>query len=124
MRSCGNRIVFIFFVFSVFVASLFVSRNVTAYRFLSDRSFSSSQVNITEEQLLEKFAVSFPDVIMQLSKLKPEQQKKLIEQVRHDMIAFASASGQSSEQAQKLGGIVAVILSKAISHPSIVDTYF
>lgn len=124
MRSCGNRIVFIFFVFSVFVASLFVSRNVTVYRFLSDRSFSSSQINLTEEVLLEKFAVSFPDVIVQLSKLNPEQQKKLIEQLRHDMIAFASASGQSNEQAQKLGGIVAVVLLKAISHPSIVDTYF
>ncbi|WP_273719856.1 MULTISPECIES: hypothetical protein [unclassified Bartonella] len=124
MRSCGNRIIFIFFVFSVFGASLFVSRSVTAYRFLSDRSFSSPQVNITEEVLLEKFAVSFPDVIMQLSKLKPEQQKKLIEKMRHDIIALASASGQNSEQAQKLGRIVAVILSKAISHPSIVDTYF
>lgn len=124
MRSCGNRIVFIFFVFSVFVASLFFSRNVTVDRFLSDRSFSSPQFNLTEGVLLEKFAVSFPDVIVQLSKLNPEQQKKLIEQLRHDMIAFASASGQSNEQAQKLGGIVAVVLLKAISHPSIVDAYF
>ncbi|WP_273756328.1 hypothetical protein [Bartonella sp. MM73XJBT] len=124
MRFCESRIVFIFFVFSVFIASLFVSRNVAVYKFLFGRSFSSSQVNITEEVLLEKFAVSFPNVIMQLSKLKPEQQKKLIEKVRHDMIALASASGQNSEQAQKLGRIVAVILSKAISHSSIVDAYF
>ncbi|WP_425548547.1 hypothetical protein [Bartonella pachyuromydis] len=124
MRSFGRRIVFVLFVFSVFFASIFSSRSVSVYQFLSDRSFSSPQVNITEEVLLERLTVSFPDIIMQLSKLSPEQRKKIIEKIRHDIIAFASASGQSDEQAKKLGGVVAVVLSKAIFHPSIADVYF
>ncbi|WP_019222410.1 hypothetical protein [Bartonella rattaustraliani] len=48
----------------------------------------------------------------------------MIEQVRRDVIAFASASGQSDEQAQKLGGAVAAALSKAIAQPSIGSAYF
>lgn len=124
MKFSENRIIFIFFVFSIFGASLFVSRSVAVRQFLFNRTLSSPQINVTEEMLLEKFTVSFPDIVMQLSKLNPEQQKKLIEKVRHDMVSFASASGQSDEQAQKLGRIVAASLSKAISHPSIVDAYF
>ncbi|WP_208440480.1 hypothetical protein [Bartonella raoultii] len=124
MRSFGNRIFFILFVFSIFGASLFISRNFAVYRFSSDRSFSSSQVNVTEEALLERLAVSFPDIIVQLSKLNPEQQKRLIEQVRRDMVAVAFANGQSNEQAQKLGRIIVLILSKAIAHPCIIESYF
>ncbi|EJF75694.1 hypothetical protein HWV54_01480 [Bartonella alsatica] len=119
----GHRILLIFFVFFVFFASFFASRNASVYQ-LFDRSFSSPKINITQEILLERLAVFFPDIIKNLSKLKPEQQKQLIEQVRCDMIAVAFANGQNNEEAQKLGKTVAMVLSKAISHPSVTDTYF
>ncbi|WP_156850743.1 hypothetical protein [Bartonella refiksaydamii] len=124
MRSCGRRVILILFVFCVFFASLFVSRNAAVYQFLFDRSFSSQQVDVTEEMLIERLAVSFPDIIMQLSKLSSEQQEKLIEQVYQGVVATASANGQSDEQSKKLGRTVAVILSKAIARPSITDAYF
>ncbi|WP_208435977.1 hypothetical protein [Bartonella phoceensis] len=120
----GHRIFLILFVFLVFFVSLFAFRNPSVYQFLFNRSFSSRQVDITEGELLERLAVSFPDIIVQLSRLSPEQQKKFIERVRRDIVAAASASGQSNEQAQKVGESVVRILSKAISHPSIADTYF
>ncbi|USP03425.1 hypothetical protein [Bartonella taylorii] len=125
MKSCWRRIIFILFVFFVFFASLFASRNVAVYQFLFDRSFSSSQqVDITEEVLLEKLAVSFPDIIIHLSKLSSEQQKQLIQQVCRGVIAAASANGQSEELSRKLGKTVAIVLSKAISNSSIADAYF
>ncbi|WP_051013492.1 hypothetical protein [Bartonella florencae] len=132
MESSGRRVFFILLVFFAFFASLFASRNVAVRHFLFNRSFSSSfehifsssQINITEEAFLERLAVFFPDIIVRLSKLSSEQQKKIIEQVRCDMIAFAFANGHNSEQAQKLGRIVAVVLSKAISHPSVSGSYF
>ncbi|GAA5094744.1 hypothetical protein [Bartonella acomydis] len=132
IESCGRRIIFIVLVFFVFFASLFASRSVVVHKFLFNGSFSSSfertffssQIDITEEVFLERVAVLFPDIIMHLSKLNPEQQKKLIEQVRCNVIAIAFANAHSSEQAQKLGRIVAVTLLKAISHPSIVAAYF
>ncbi|WP_455466977.1 hypothetical protein [Bartonella sp. B39] len=124
MGFCWRRIVFVLFVFLVFFVSFFTFRNASVYRFLFKRSFSSQQVDVTEEALLERLAVSFPDIITQLSKLDPEQQKQLIEWVRRDVVAAASAGGKNNEQAQKLGKKVAMALSRAVSHPSIADTYF
>ncbi|EJF78659.1 Uncharacterised protein [Candidatus Bartonella washoeensis] len=124
MRFCWRRGVLIFFVFLVFAASLFAFRNPFIYRFFSDRSFTSHQVNITEDMILERLASSFPDIIVNLSKLSSQQQKQFIEKVRRDTIAAASASGQSDEHARKLGDTVAMTMLKAISHPSIGDAYF
>ncbi len=124
MGFCWRRVFLILFMLLVFFVSLFAFRNVSVRQFLFNRSFSSHQVHVTEEALLERLSVSFPDIIVQLSKLSPRQQKKLIEQVRRDIVAAASASGQSNEQAQKLGETVAMVLSKAVSRPSIADAYF
>ncbi|WP_409360786.1 hypothetical protein ACRPOS_005360 [Bartonella heixiaziensis] len=126
MGFCWRRSVLILFVFFVFAASLFVSRNGAVYKVLFDRSFSSHQVNVnvTEGMLLERLALSFPDIVVKLSKMNPQQQKQFIEQVRRDTIAAASASGQSDELARKLGETVAMIILKAVSHPSISDSYF
>ncbi|CAF26376.1 hypothetical protein [Bartonella quintana] len=124
MVFCGRRIVLCVFVFLVFAASLFASRNVAIYQFLFGRFFSSHQVDVTEAMLLERLAISFPDIIMELSKLNPQQQKQVIEQIRQYTIATAFASGQSDEDAQKLGRAVVVAILKAISHPSIGDAYF
>ncbi|WP_208434048.1 hypothetical protein [Bartonella taylorii] len=125
MQFCWRRGVLILFVFIVFGASLVIFRNAAVYQFLFKRSFSSpQQVDVTEEMLLERLASSFPDIINQLSKMNPQQQKKFIEQVRRDTIAAASARGQSDEHAQKLGDTVAMAMLKAISSPSIADTYF
>ncbi|EJF86313.1 hypothetical protein [Candidatus Bartonella washoeensis] len=127
-----HRSVLIFFVFLVFAASLFVFRNSAFYGFFSDRSVSSHQMrsvsshqmDVTGDMLLERFALSFPDIITKISKMNPQQQKQFIEQVRRDTIAAASASGQSDEHARKLGDAVAMTMLKAISHPSIGDAYF
>ncbi|AGF76075.1 hypothetical protein [Bartonella vinsonii] len=124
MGFCWRRILFVLFVFFIFFASLFASRNVAVHKFLFGGSFSSQQVDVTEEILLERLAVLFPDIITQLSKLNSEQQKQLIEEFRRDVISAASANGQSSEQARKLGETVVMVLSKAILHPSIADAYF
>ncbi|MCZ2158331.1 hypothetical protein NPX99_03405 [Bartonella sp. 220] len=128
MGFCWRRIVFGMFIFFIFIASLFASRNVTVHKFLFGRSFSSQhssqQVNLTEEILLERLSTLFPDIIMELSKLNPEQQKQLIEEFRRDVVSAAFANGQSSEQARKLGKTVVVVLSKAVFHPSITDVYF
>ncbi|WP_317993494.1 hypothetical protein [Bartonella gliris] len=124
MQFCWRRGVLILFVFVVFAASLLVSRNAAVYQFFFNRSFSSQQVDITEDMLLERLALSFPDIIIQLSKMNPQQQKQFIERVRRDMIAAASASGQSEEHAQKLGDNFAMAILKAISHPSIGNAYF
>ncbi|AFR26568.1 hypothetical protein MF1_03870 [Bartonella quintana] len=126
MVFCGRRIVLCVFVFLVFAASFFASRNVAIYQFLFGRFFSSHQVDVTEAEamLLERLAISFPDIIMELSKLNPQQQKQVIEQIRQYTIAAAFASGQSDEDAQKLGRAVVVAIFKAISHPSIGDAYF
>ncbi|WP_208437443.1 hypothetical protein [Bartonella taylorii] len=124
MGFCWRRVFLILFMFLVFFVSLFAFRNASVHQFLFNRSFSSHQVHVTEEVLLERLAVSFPDIIAQLSKLNPRQQKQLIEQVRREVVAAASASGQNNEQAQKLGETVAMVLSKAVSRPSIADAYF
>ncbi|EJF88263.1 hypothetical protein ME1_00721 [Bartonella vinsonii subsp. arupensis OK-94-513] len=124
MGFCWRRVLFGLFIFFIFIASLFASRNITVYQLLLERSFPSHEVDVTEEMLLERLAIFFPDIIIQLSKLDPEQQKKLIEEVRRDVISVASANGQSNEQARKLGETVVMVLSKAILHPSIADAYF
>lgn len=128
MKDFWNRILLIFFVFFVFVAVFFAFRSAAVRQFIFNRSFSPSssqiQVHITEGAFLERLAISFPDIVKELSQLSPQQQQKLIEQLRQDAIAFASASGQSDEQAQKLGEVIATALSKAIAHPSIGSIYF
>lgn len=124
MQFCWRRCVFALFVFMVFGVGLFISRSGVVYQFLFKRSFSSQQVDVTEEMLLERLALSFPGIISQLSKMNPQQQKKFIEQVRRDTIAAAAARGRSDEHAQKLGDTVAMAMLKAISSPSIVDAYF
>ncbi|EJF97510.1 hypothetical protein MEI_01204 [Bartonella vinsonii subsp. arupensis Pm136co] len=124
MGFCWRRVLFGLFIFFIFIASLFASRNITVYQLLLERSFPSHEVDVTEEMLLERLAIFFPDIIIQLSKLDPEQQKQLIEEVRRDVISVASANGQSNEQARKLGETVVMVLSKAILHPSIADAYF
>ncbi|MET3559804.1 CRP-like cAMP-binding protein [Bartonella japonica] len=128
MRDFWNRILLILFVFFVFTAIFFAFRSVLVHQFIFNRSFSSSssqdQVNITEDAFLERLAVSFPDIVKELSQLSPQQQQQLIEQLRQEAIAFASANGQSDEQAQKLGEVIATVLSKVIAQPSIGSTYF
>ncbi|WP_455480184.1 hypothetical protein V4B17_04395 [Bartonella sp. B23] len=124
MGFCWRRVVFILFVFLVFFISFFAFRNASVYRFLFHRPFFSQQVDVTEEAILERLAVYFPDIITQLSKLNPKQQKQLIEKVCRDIVAAASAGGQNNEQAQKLGRKVAMVLSRAVSRPSIADAYF
>ncbi|GAA5106515.1 hypothetical protein [Bartonella jaculi] len=124
MGFCWRRSILILFVFLVFAVSLFITRNPVVYQFFPARSFSSHQVNVTEGMLLEKLALSFPDIIVHLSRMNPQQQKQFIEQVRRDTVAAAAASGQSDELAQKLGETVAMVILKAISHPSIGDAYF
>ncbi|WP_455481626.1 hypothetical protein V4P56_03825 [Bartonella sp. B35(2025)] len=132
MGFCWRRIILILFVFLMFATSLFVSRGGTFYQFVFDRAFSSRQINVTEEVfvdvtqglLLEKLAVSFPDVIMKLSKMSSQQKREFIEVVRRDAIAVAFANGQSNERAQKFGEAVAMAISKAVYNPSIGDNYF
>ncbi|WP_375642095.1 MULTISPECIES: hypothetical protein [unclassified Bartonella] len=125
MESSSRRIIFILFVFFIFGAVFFASRSGAVYQFFSGRSSSSSQkLDVTEEELLERLSVSFPDIIKHLSKMSPQQQELFIAQLRRDIIALASKSGQSREQAQKSGEIVAMALSKAISRPSIANAYF
>ncbi|UTO29413.1 hypothetical protein [Bartonella harrusi] len=124
MGFCWRRILFILFVFSIFFTSTFAFRSVSVHKFLFNQSFSSHQDDMTEGMILERLAVSFPDIITQLSQLSPQQQKQLIEQVRRYVVAAASANGQNNEQAQKLGGTVVMILLKTISRPSIADSYF
>ncbi|MBB5073168.1 hypothetical protein HNQ69_000272 [Bartonella callosciuri] len=124
MELFWRRLLLILFVFFVFAASLFASRNAAVYRFISDRSFSPQSVNVTEDIILERLATSFPDIIDHLSKISVQQQKQLIEQVRQNTIAAAFADGQSREDALKLGETVATALLKAIAHPSLGDSYF
>lgn len=125
MGFCWHRIVLILFVFLIFGACMFASQNVAVYKFFVNKSFSSSdEMHVTEDMLLERLAVSLPDLVKRLSKMNPQQQKQLIEKVRRETIAAASESGQSDENAQKLGRTVAMVLLKAISRPSIADAYF
>ncbi|MBX4335061.1 hypothetical protein [Bartonella raoultii] len=126
MGFCWRRIVLIALIFLIFGASMFASRSVILYDFLVNKfsSSSSDQLHLTEDMLLERLAVSLPDVIKRLSQMNPHQQKQLIEKVRKDTIAAAAESGQSDETAQKLGTKVATVLSKVISRPSIADAYF
>ncbi|CDO47172.1 hypothetical protein AT246_05170 [Bartonella henselae] len=124
MEPFKHRIVVVLFAFLIFAASLFISRNPSTYLFLFNRSFSSNQVSVVEELILERLEVSFPDIIMKLSKLNPQQQKQLIEQVYRDIVAIASANGQSIEQARKLGEAGAMVLSRAISRGAVSDAYF
>ncbi|WP_273717852.1 MULTISPECIES: hypothetical protein [Bartonella] len=125
----SGRIAFILFIFLIFGVSIFASRSVVVHKFLSgyissSSSSSSQQVEVTEELLLERWAMAFPDVIERLSKMSPQQQELFIEQVRRDAVSFASGSGQSREEAHKFGETVAMALSKAMSRPSIANAYF
>ncbi|WP_375656173.1 MULTISPECIES: hypothetical protein [unclassified Bartonella] len=125
MESFSRRIVFILFMFFIFGAVFFASRSGAVYQFFSGRSsFSSQKLDVTEEELLERLSVSFPDIIKHLSKMSPQQQELFIAQLRRDVIALAFKSGQSREQAHKSGETVAMALSKAISRPSIANAYF
>ncbi|WP_330167863.1 hypothetical protein [Bartonella grahamii] len=125
MESFSRRIIFILFVFFIFFAVFFASRSGVVHQFFSGRSsFSSQQFDVTEELLLERFFVLFPDIIMHLSKMNSQQQKLFIEQLRRDVIALAFKSGQSREQAHKSGEIIAMALSKAISRPAFANAYF
>ncbi|WP_375676340.1 MULTISPECIES: hypothetical protein [unclassified Bartonella] len=124
MGSFSHRIIFILFVFFIFGAVFFASQSSVVYQFFSGRSSSSQKLDVTEEELLERLSVSFPDIIKHLSKMDPQQQELFIAQLRRDVIALAAKSGQSREQAQKSGETVAMALSKAISRPSIANAYF
>ncbi|WP_375637660.1 MULTISPECIES: hypothetical protein [unclassified Bartonella] len=124
MGSFSHRIIFILFVFFIFGAVFFASQSSVVYQFFSGRSSSSQNLDVTEEELLERLSVSFPDIIKHLSKMDPQQQELFIAQLRRDVIALAAKSGQSREQAQKSGETVAMALSKAISRPSIANAYF
>lgn len=124
MGFCWRRIFLILFMFLVFFASVFVFRSTSTQKFLFNRSFSSPKVDVTEEVLLERLAISFPELIKQLSKLSPKQQKQFIEYMRRTTVSAASANGRSDEQAQKLGEAVAMVLSKAVSNPSVTGAYF
>ncbi|WP_019224430.1 hypothetical protein [Bartonella rattimassiliensis] len=125
MGSFGHRIVLILFMFSIFGAGLFALRSGTISQFLPGRSsFSSQQIDVTEEALLERLSVSFPDIIMRLSKMNPQQQELFIEKVRRDVVSFACENGYGNEKAQEFGKTVAMVLSKAVSHPSIANAYF
>ncbi|KEC54623.1 hypothetical protein [Bartonella koehlerae] len=131
-ESFRRRVLVIVFFFLFFAASLFVFRNPSTYLFLFNRSFSSNQVSVIESNqvsviegmIIERLEVSFPGIIMKLSKLNPQQKKQLIEQVYHDIVAIASAKGQSIGQARKLGEVGAVVLSRAISRGAVADAYF
>ncbi|WP_254492974.1 hypothetical protein [Bartonella sp. B1099] len=122
----SGRIAFILFIFFIFGVSIFASRSVVVHKFLSGyvSSSSSHQVEVTEALLLERWAMAFPDIIVQLSKMSPQQQELFIEQVRRDAVSFASESGQSREEAYKFGETVAMALSKAMSRPSMANAYF
>ncbi|CAK01940.1 hypothetical protein [Bartonella tribocorum] len=122
----SNRVALILFVFLIFGACILASRSVVVHKFLSGyiSSSSSQQVEVTEELLLERWAMAFPDIIVHLSKMNPQQQEQFIEQVRRDAVSFASESGQSREKANKFGETVAMALSKAMSRPSIANAYF
>lgn len=124
----SGRIVLILFMFLILGVSIFAPRSTVVQKFLSgyipSSSSSSQQVAVTEAVLLERWAMAFPDIIVQLSKMSPQQQELFIEQVRRDAVSFASESGQSREEAHKFGETVAMALSKAMSRPSIANAYF
>ncbi|WP_254474375.1 hypothetical protein [Bartonella sp. B1098] len=120
----SSRIAFILFIFLIFGVSIFASRSVMVHKFLFGYVSSSHQVEVTEALLLERWAMAFPDIIVQLSKMSPQQQELFIEQVRRDAVSFASESGQSREEAHKFGETVAMALSKAMSRPSMANAYF
>ncbi|WP_139413469.1 hypothetical protein [Bartonella mastomydis] len=124
----SGRIALILFMFLILSVGIFAPRSAVVQKFLSgyisSSSSSSQQVEVTEALLLERWAMAFPDIIVQLSKMSPQQQELFIEQVRRDAVSFASASGQSREEAHKFGETVAMALSKAMSRPSIANAYF
>ncbi|WP_019221471.1 hypothetical protein [Bartonella senegalensis] len=124
MESSRHRVVIVVISFLIFVAVLFVYWKPSVSHVLFNRSLSSHQDSVTEKVLLERLEISFPGIITKLSKLKPQQQKQLIEQVRRDIVAAAAASGQSNEQARKLGDTAAMVLSKAASRAAVADAYF
>ncbi|EJF81061.1 hypothetical protein [Bartonella doshiae] len=124
-----RRIMLILFVFLIFWASLFVSRNIAGYNFLFNKSFSSHgsisyRGNVTEGVLIERLVISWPDLVESLSKMSSQQQKKFIEQIRRNIVSAAFAEGRSGEDARKLGEAVVMAMLKAISNPSIGNTYF
>ncbi|WP_455478172.1 hypothetical protein V3565_05445 [Bartonella sp. B10] len=132
MVFCWRRVVLILFMFFLFAASLFISRGMEVYHLVFDKTSFSHPDSVTEEAFLdvvqevflERLAVSFPDVIENLSTMNLQQKKALIDMARKDAVAAASANGQDCERARKFGEAVATAVSKAIFHPSIVNTYF
>ncbi len=79
MGFLSGRIAFILFIFLIFGVSIFASRSVAVYQFFSGYTSSSQQVEVTEEVLLERWAMAFPDIIVRLSKMSPRQQELFIE---------------------------------------------
>ncbi|PIT70717.1 hypothetical protein CEV08_02680 [Bartonella tribocorum] len=126
----SDRVPFILFMFLIFGVSIFAFRNGVVSKFFANYTSSShpQQVNVTDELLLERWIVAFPDFFVRfsahLSKMNPKQQELFIEKVRRDAVAFAIQNGQSREQALKFGETVVMALLKARSRPSIADTYF
>ncbi|EJF95177.1 hypothetical protein MEE_01219 [Bartonella elizabethae F9251 = ATCC 49927] len=120
----SSRIALILFMFLILGISVFASRSVVVQKFFSSYTSSSQQVEVTEEWLLERWSMAFPDIIVHLSKMSPQQQEQFIEQVRRDAISFAAGNGQSREKAHKFGETVAMALSKAMSRPAIANAYF
>ncbi|MET3589549.1 hypothetical protein ABID23_000631 [Bartonella silvatica] len=119
-----HRIVFILFVFSVSFAAFFVPRSAFLKHFLLNPSLPLQQVSVTEEDVLERVAVSFPGLIAHLSQMDSEKQKQFIEQVRREVVIIAYSNGRNSEQAQELGRMISVVLLKLVSRPSFADDYF
>ncbi|AGF74726.1 hypothetical protein BAnh1_08500 [Bartonella australis AUST/NH1] len=113
-----RTIILILFISLIFVSAFLVYRVFLSYQFVFNGNSLSQQVNLTEDILLERPAVSAPDAIEKISKMSVQQKRQIIEQARRDAIAAASASGQNNEQAQKFGHVAAEAISKAINHPS------
>ncbi len=64
MGFLSGRIAFILFIFLILGVSIFASRSVAVYQFLSGYTSSFQQVEVTEVALLERWAMAFPDIIV------------------------------------------------------------
>lgn len=124
MSCFSGRVPLILFVFLIFGVSIFASRSGVFHKFFSGYASSFQQVEVTEELLLERWAMAFPDVIVRLSKMTPQQKELFIEQMHRVVVSLAFESGQSREQAHKFGETFAMALSKVIFRPAIANTYF
>ncbi|WP_332066025.1 hypothetical protein [Bartonella sp. CB189] len=137
MGFLGRRGVFILVIFLLFGANFLFSGSKTVHKFIRSNIFPSYQADVgssshqdmvftdsAEHVILERLAVSFPDIMENISKMNPQQKKQLIELVRRDAIASAVANGHSEAAARKYGEAVAMVLSKIAFNSSIGDDYF